>query len=106
MGRLAKKRALVQEMEAIESLARVNVLCLDKTGTITTGELEVVDIVSLGRKSVDDIKEIMNEVAFSFNDTNATQDALMRYFTKGDMWQIRDSIPFSSARKYLSLIHI
>ena len=106
MGRLAKKRALVQEMEAIESLARVNVLCLDKTGTITTGELEVVDIVSLGRKSVDDIKEIMNEVAFSFNDTNATQDALMRYFTKGDMWQIRDSIPFSSARKYRAVGYV
>ena len=42
VGRLARKRALVQEMEAIEALARVNVLCLDKTGTITTGKLEVV----------------------------------------------------------------
>lgn len=103
VGRLAKKRALVQEMEAIESLARVNVLCLDKTGTITTGDLEVVEIVPLGSKSVDEITAIMNEVAFSFNDTNATQDALMRYFTKGDVWQVRDSIPFSSARKYRAI---
>lgn len=48
VGRLAKKRALVQEMEAIEALARVNVLCLDKTGTITTGELEVTEVLGLG----------------------------------------------------------
>ncbi len=48
VGRLAGKRALVQEMEAIEALARVNVLCTDKTGTITTGELEVTDIIPLG----------------------------------------------------------
>ena len=50
VGRLAVKRALVQEMEAIEALARVNVLCTDKTGTITTGELKVKDIVPLGAK--------------------------------------------------------
>ena len=47
VGRLARKQALVQEMEAIEALARVNVLCLDKTGTITTGDLEVVDVGGL-----------------------------------------------------------
>ena len=41
VGKLARKKALIQEMEAIEALARVNILCLDKTGTITTGELEV-----------------------------------------------------------------
>ena len=45
VGRLAKKNALVQEMEAIEALARVNVLCLDKTGTITTGELKVEEMI-------------------------------------------------------------
>lgn len=41
VGKLARKKALIQEMEAIEALARVDVLCLDKTGTITTGELKV-----------------------------------------------------------------
>ena len=48
VGKLARKKALIQEMEAIEALARVNILCLDKTGTITTGELEVEDVVVFG----------------------------------------------------------
>ena len=52
VGRLAMKNALVQEMEAIESLARVNVLCLDKTGTITTGQLEVEETRPYGAKAL------------------------------------------------------
>ena len=51
VGKLARKKALIQEMEAIEALARINVLCLDKTGTITTGELEVEDVVYLNDES-------------------------------------------------------
>lgn len=126
VGRLAVKRALVQEMEAIEALARVNVLCTDKTGTITTGELKVKDIVPLGAKfleqladdtyeesleddkaekeaQIEQIKTIMNEIAFAFNDVNSTQTALMNYFTKTQAWEIVDLIPFSSARKYRAI---
>ena len=75
VGRLAKKRALVQEMEAIEALARVNVLCLDKTGTITTGELEVTEVLALGDAKKEEVSEIMNELTFAFEDTNNTQEA-------------------------------
>lgn len=126
VGRLARKRALVQEMEAIEALARVNVLCTDKTGTITTGELKVKDIVPLGAKfleqladdtyeesleddkaekeaQIEQIKTIMNEIAFAFNDVNSTQTALMNYFTKTQAWEIVDLIPFSSSRKYRAI---
>ncbi len=126
VGRLAVKRALVQEMEAIEALARVNVLCTDKTGTITTGELKVKDIVPLSKNlleqladdtyeesieddleeketQVEQIKTIMNEIAFAFNDVNSTQTALMNYFTKTQAWEIVDLIPFSSARKYRAI---
>ena len=74
VGRLAKKRALVQEMEAIEALARVNVLCLDKTGTITT-----------------------------FEDSNNTQEALKRYFHRMDRFTVVQKIPFSSERKYRAI---
>lgn len=82
VGRLARKQALVQEMEAIEALARVNVLCLDKTGTITTGDLEVVEVVPCGTMSDEKIREVMNEITFAFNDVNPTQQALMNYFEK------------------------
>jgi cation-transporting ATPase E len=100
VGRLARKQALVQEMEAIEALARVNVLCLDKTGTITTGELEVVEVVPCGRMEEAQIRSVMCELTYAFNDVNPTQQALMHYFEKTARWQTDDLIPFSSARKY------
>lgn len=100
VGRLAKKRALVQEMEAIEALARVDVLCLDKTGTITTGELTVEKLIPAEGISPDEIYKIMNAMAFAFEDTNPTQDALTQYFEDTSAWKIQKLIPFSSERKY------
>ncbi len=103
VGRLAGKQALVQEMEAIEALARVNVLCLDKTGTITTGALEVVELIPFG-EDAGRMREVMNEIAFAFDDVNATQDALMAYFEKTEKWKIQAKIPFSSDRKYRAIV--
>lgn len=85
---------MVQEMEAIEALARVNVLCLDKTGTITTGDLEVVEVVPCGTMSDEKIREVMNEITFAFNDVNPTQQALMNYFEKTQKWQTTDLFRF------------
>lgn len=103
VGRLARKRALVQEMEAIEALARVNVLCLDKTGTITTGKLEVVEVSGVGDMEASRVEEIMNELAFAFDDVNNTQEALMQRFKKSGKWDIEEKIPFSSDRKYRAI---
>lgn len=100
VGRLARKKALVQEMEAIEALARVNVLCLDKTGTITTGKLDVVEVVPLREYTVEEVTEIMREVTWAFDDVNSTQDALRRKFKKTQNWKAQRKIPFSSDRKY------
>lgn len=102
VGRLAGKKALVQEMEAIEALARVNVLCLDKTGTITTGALEVVELIPF-EEDVPRMKAVMNEIAFAFDDVNATQDALMACFDETKQWHIKGKIPFSSERKYRAI---
>lgn len=100
VGRLAMKQALVQEMESIEALARVTVLCTDKTGTITTGELQVEKILPLAAADNKRIGEIIAGINSAFTDTNATQDALIRYFGQGSAWGVRDKIPFSSARKF------
>lgn len=99
MGRLARKKALVQEMEAIEALARVNVLCLDKTGTITTGKLDVVDVVPVQEEqSPEEITTIMSELTWAFDDVNSTQDALRKKFKKTGKWKAEEKIPFSSDR--------
>ena len=102
VGRLATKKALVQEMEAIEALARVDVLCLDKTGTITTGALEVVELIPFEEDTLR-MHQVMNEIAFAFDDVNATQDALMAYFKPTKQWTICEKIPFSSDRKYRAI---
>ena len=122
VGRLARKRALVQEMEAIEALARTDVLCLDKTGTITTGELTVDSVIPLEQpglflsehekiseekisleKISKEIEEILNGLVFAFSETNATTDALQAYFHDTRPFAITDRIPFSSSRKYMGV---
>ena len=103
VGRLATKKALVQEMESIEALARVDVLCLDKTGTITTGDLDVVEVVPQKDASLERIREIMGELVGAFDDTNATQDALKKYFKATGNWKVQQKIPFSSERKFRAI---
>lgn len=99
VGRLARKKALIQEMEAIEALARVNVLCLDKTGTITTGDLEVEKVIPLSHDTLEEIHQIMGAIAYHFDDLNATQEALRKYFNCPEDFIPQGQIPFSSERK-------
>ncbi len=75
-------------------------LCLDKTGTITTGDLEVVETVPLEGCEISEIREIMGALTYAFNDVNPTQQALIDHFEKTEGWQTKALIPFSSARKY------
>lgn len=103
VGKLARKKALIQEMEAIEALARVDVLCLDKTGTITTGELKVENVLPINSHTLQDIEFIMGVMAHECDDVNATQLALQNYFSKQYHVKIDNSIPFSSQRKMRAL---
>lgn len=112
VGRLAKKQALVQEMEAIEALARVNVLCLDKTGTITTGELAVDRVVPLPNNSEmassPTLNKLLGQIVFAFDDDNATSLALKQYLGKNAQAKftkenITNSVPFSSQRKFMGI---
>ena len=103
VGRLARKKALVQEMEAIEALARVNVLCLDKTGTITTGDLRVEKVLPLGHPERPLLPGIMGSLAFAFTEGNATTYALQAYFQERSPHTVTDKLPFSSQRKYMGI---
>ena len=117
VGRLARKKALVQEMEAIEALARVQTLCLDKTGTITTGELIVEKEVNLSNNNelVDnklsennsniknDMTAIMECMAYAFSDTNVTGKALKNFYKNTQKYEAKNTLPFSSKRKYMGI---
>ena len=95
---LARRNVLVQELPAVEGLARVDVVCLDKTGTLTEGSIAFGQIEPLGDHSVDDVGEVLGAFAADEN-ANATLEALAAEF--GDPgWTRSGSVPFSSARKW------
>jgi len=98
--RLAKKRTLVQELYCIEMLARTNVLCLDKTGTLTNGSMSVHDVVMLSNKTEKDVDKIVASMVAAFHDANHTALALKSYFGK-PTYTAEKSVPFSSERKFM-----
>jgi cation-transporting ATPase E len=97
---LAKKNTLVQDMYSIEMLASADVLCLDKTGTITDGTMQVQDVIPLGALSTDEICKIMAKIEGTEESTNNTSSALIDYFGRESGVRVIEKIPFSSKRKY------
>lgn len=96
--KLANKKALVQDLYCVEMLARVNVLCLDKTGTITDGTMKVYNCVQL--TSTDHtIKRIMGSMLSALGDNNQTSQALINYFGFNKELNPVTTLPFSSSRK-------
>ena len=91
--KLAKKKVLVQELYCVETLARVDVLCFDKTGTITTGNMNVVEIN-------DEVAEKLSSYLAYFDDENATSKALKNYLTCEKQWNVEELGAFSSKNKY------
>ena len=102
--KLAKKEVLVQELYSIESLAHIDTICLDKTGTITQGKMKVSE-VKLYEENV--MPKPFNDMMIAFvngmDDTNSTFRALKSHF-KGDInYEKIDNVPFSSERKWSSI---
>ena len=101
---LSRKKILVQELFALESLAHVDVLCLDKTGTITEGKMCVEDVKVLSGVALPaPFFDIMGSFLHSSDDNNATYLALKEYFTLNDKLQAVHKIPFSSQRKWSAM---
>ncbi len=97
--RLSKHQTLVQDIYCVEMLARVDVLCLDKTGTITDGSMTVVNYVDLQRGKYD-IKGLISHMNAALGETNSTAKALENYFGVDSSVTASEIIPFSSDRKY------
>ena len=99
MIRLAKYNTLVQDMYSLEMLARVNVLCLDKTGTITDGRMKVSDCILLNATGEIGIDDIIGSMLASLSDNNQTSIALYERFGHSNVLNPIATLPFSSARK-------
>ena len=99
--RLSKKRVLVGQLYCIETLARVDTICLDKTGTLTEGVMEVEDVVVLNDKY--DYKKILSAMSRELSDDNSTMDAICKKFNKKTDFKCLEVEPFSSEKKYSSV---
>lgn len=102
--RLAQKKVLIHDMKCIETLARVNVLCVDKTGTITEPGMHVYETKILdGLDEAQTVATIADVVAAQEKD-NATMEALQDYFTKGSGHKAKEVFSFSSETKFSGAI--
>ena len=98
--RLAKYNVLVQELYCIETLARVDTICLDKTGTITTGKMDVSKIIPLNDYNNDEILDILGIVSYHMKDDNQTMEAIYKKYAKENNYKIEKIVPFSSQKKW------
>lgn len=109
--RLAKRKVLLHDMKSIETLARVDVLCVDKTGTITEAGMEVKELLISrinpnGAVALDELERLLAEYVTAIPDANITMEAIREYppvseksRTAGER-SVLSTMPFSSARKY------
>ena len=99
--RLSRKKTLAQDLYCVETLARVDVLCLDKTGTITEGSMEVGGIAPREGLSEDGFRTMLHDVVTATGDENATAIALKTYLSDaGEAHEAESFVPFSSERKW------
>ena len=103
--KLGLRKVLVQEMYSVETLARVDTLCLDKTGTITEGKMKVEAIHNLSKKfSEAEINDFLATYMNFSEDNNPTAQAIRKYFSKNKTTlEATNIIPFSSDRKWGSM---
>ena len=98
--RLARHHTLAQYMYCVETLARVDVLCLDKTGTITDGTMSVVRYIEKQRNLEYSVKDIISSINTALQESNSTSKALENYFGFSEVLKPVEITPFSSERKF------
>ncbi|WP_406125928.1 cation-translocating P-type ATPase [Streptomyces canus] len=98
--RLGRKQALVQELPAIEGLARVDTVCLDKTGTLTEGGMDITELRPLQGADESYVRKALGALGESDPRPNASLQAIIDAYPDVEEWRCTESLPFSSARKY------
>lgn len=101
--KLGKQKTLVQEMFSIETLSRIDVLCLDKTGTLTEGKMEIEQVIVLDNPYYDSLDDIMSSFVAGSLDNNVTFQTLNKYFNQHPKYKTLNRIAFSSARKWSAI---
>lgn len=98
--RLSKYKVLVQELYCIETLARVDTICLDKTGTITTGQMSVNKLVPLNLTKMSNITDALGLMSYHMDKDNQTIEAIAEKYSRKNDYKVIKKIPFSSSTKW------
>ncbi|MGW4669686.1 cation-translocating P-type ATPase [Streptomyces sp. NPDC004324] len=98
--RLGRKQCLVQELPAIEGLARIDTVCLDKTGTLTEGGMDVTELRPLSGADESYVRTVLGALGESDPRPNPSLQAIIAAYPDSEDWRCVESLPFSSARKY------
>ncbi|MGY4977626.1 HAD-IC family P-type ATPase [Streptomyces sp. 900105755] len=98
--RLGRRQCLVQELPAIEGLARIDTVCLDKTGTLTEGGMDVTELRALDGVDETYVRKVLGSLGESDPRPNASLQAVIDAYPDSEDWRCVESLPFSSARKY------
>jgi cation-transporting P-type ATPase E len=102
--RLSRRRVLVQELPAVEGLARIDVLCIDKTGTLTEGSVDVISVETLAGATTAEVEAALAAIAANDASPNATMHAIAERFPHGSVgWVMTGAVPFSSGRKWSAM---
>lgn len=103
IAQLSKKQTLIQELYSLENLSRVDVICLDKTGTLTDGTMEVADTKAFVQTEL--VEKHIRDIIGVTGERNATAEALFQRYGISEKVDFREKIPFSSANKYSGLVY-
>ncbi len=98
--KLSMHKTLVRDLYCVETLARVDTLCLDKTGTITEGTMQVDDLLPFPGHRVEEVSAALTALVHNLQDDNPTFQAVKEYLPQSNGWQAASLVPFSSARKW------
>lgn len=100
VAKLASKKVLVQDMYSVETLAHVDVLCLDKTGTITQGNMVITDVIELDSSSGVSVLPLMETYVYHSTDNNLTMQAIRHHYGAKKHYEMTEVLSFSSDRKW------
>ncbi|MBP2058267.1 cation-transporting ATPase E [Lactobacillus colini] len=103
-ARLAKRKVILHDMKSVETLARVNVLCVDKTGTITEPKMSVTDFISKDYLNQDKFELKVGNFVRNMPAENATMKAIRAHFSKNEGIKAMSVVPFTSVNKYSAVV--
>lgn len=103
IAQLTKKQTLVQELYSLENLSRIDVICLDKTGTLTDGTMNVEDVRTF--IPLEEVEAYARQLILSAGDRNSTMEAVYQRFGSAETAEYSEVIPFSSATKYSGIVY-